>query len=128
VRIEKYYLEMLLFAVLLPMAFILLGIGAMWVLEPVPEFGGYVHQWSRTVRSIISVLLIVVAFQSARIHRQARCNSANSSQAGKSAVYDSDECRSVESVAIALLVFFVWSIVSTLLIFENSYGGGIDAL
>lgn len=114
---------MLLFAVVLPATFVLIGMFAMTILEPVPEFGGYDHEWSRTVRSVISVLLIVVGFKCAGIHKQAVRSTMNSPAVGSDSV-----CRLVQSVLIAFLVFFLSSVVSSLLISENRFGGGIDIL
>lgn len=125
---KNYYLEMLLFAVALPMAFILLGMSTMYMLEPVPEFGGYDHEWSRTIRSIISVLMIAVALKCSQIHRRALGASTNKVLRRKVVVSDSDLCKSAQSAMIAFLVFSAASLVSSLRIFENRFGGGSDAL
>lgn len=114
---------MLLFAVGLPATFILLGMFAMSLLEPVPEFGGYEREWSRTVRSVISLLLMVVAFRCADIYKRAISNSMNSTGTSTNSLR-----RFGQSAVIAFLVFYLGSFVSCLLIFENRIGGGIDFL
>jgi type IV secretory pathway VirB2 component (pilin) len=123
---KKYYLEMLLFAIILPMVLILLGVLAMSVLEPVPEFGGYAQEWSRKVRGVISVVLVVIAFKCARIHNHAQGSSRF--WLGKVATGDSGVQRLAQSIVLAFLVYSAANIVSALLIYENHYGGGIDFL
>lgn len=96
---KRYYVQMLMFAVVLPATFIVLGMFDMSILEPVPEFGGYDREWSRTVRSVISLLLMVVAFRCAHIHLQSVSSSINSTSTATKSGH-----RLGQAVVIAILV------------------------
>ncbi len=112
-------------AVAAPALLIWLGTLVMSVVEPKPEFGGYVHEWSRDIRCIIFVLSAGIAFKCSVMHlqeHQRRFKSTGLSSNPSFSARMFHRCRFVKALLILLIIPQMTAIASSFFIYEQTLG------
>jgi hypothetical protein len=122
----RYFLKLLLMAVAAPACLIWLGTLVMSVLEPKPEFGGYVHQWSRDIRFIIFILSVGIGFKCSAIHLQEHDRRFKSIELLSNPSLSTrlfHRSRFVKALLILLIIPTITASASSWFIYEQTLGG-----